>query len=167
MLLPAITPRAPLGFFTFNFQLSTVNLPILSRLLCSRSLTAAFRQKHMEVRGQRLGAKLPHHQCDLPPMVSGVVRHMLHQVRQAGLCCAKRKHLSQGFIRHAIHELGLFFFNFRPLSPHRSNVGKCVRMEQGVPLLRSCCTTQFRPNRINNLAGLCNTLYSNLPRRRR
>src|SRR6266478_6684540 len=23
---------------------------------------------------------------------------------------------------------------------------------------RSCCTTQFRPNRINNLAGLCNTL---------
>ncbi len=26
------------------------------------------------------------------------------------------------------------------------------------PLIRSCCTTQFRPNRINNLAGLCNTL---------
>jgi hypothetical protein len=24
--------------------------------------------------------------------------------------------------------------------------------------LRSCCTTHFRPNRINNLARLCNTL---------
>jgi hypothetical protein len=24
---------------------------------------------------------------------------------------------------------------------------------------RSCCTTRFRPNKINNLARLCNTLY--------
>jgi hypothetical protein len=32
----------------------------------------------MEVRGRRLGVKLPHHQCDLTSMVSGMVRQMLH-----------------------------------------------------------------------------------------
>ena len=93
----------------------------------------------MEVGGQRLGPKLPHHQSDLTTMVSGMVRQMLHQVRQAGLCCAKRKHFPQGFVRHAIHELGLFFFDFRLLSPHRGDVGKCIRMEQGLPPLSQIC----------------------------
>ena len=44
--------------------------------MCGRNLAAAFRQKHMEVRGQRLGVKLPHHQCDLTSMVSGMVGKM-------------------------------------------------------------------------------------------
>src|SRR5258707_339629 len=98
MLLPATTLSAAslqafsLGFFTFNFQLSTVNLSILGRLLCSRSLAAAFHQKHMEVRGQRLGSKLPHHQCDLTPVVSGMVCQMLHQVRQADATSGKPFH---------------------------------------------------------------------------
>ena len=83
--------------------------------MCSRSLAAAFHQKHMEVRGQRFGVKLPHHQCDLTPMVSGMVGQMLHQVRQTDLCCAKRKHFLQGFVCQAIHELGLFFLDFHPL----------------------------------------------------
>jgi hypothetical protein len=64
-------------------------------LMSIRSLAAAFHQKDMEVRGQKLGVKLPHHQCDLTSMVSGMVRQMLHQVRQTDLCCAKRKHFSK------------------------------------------------------------------------
>jgi len=76
----------------------------------------------MEVRGQSLGPKLPHHQRDLTPVVSGMVRQMLHQVRQTDLRRANRKHSFQGFVRHALHELGLFFFDFRPLSLHRSEV---------------------------------------------
>ena len=82
--------------------------------MCIRSL-AAFHQKHMEVRGQRLSVKLPHHRCDLTSMVSGMVRQMLHEVRQSDLCCAKREHFFQGFVRHAIHEFDLFFLDFRPL----------------------------------------------------
>jgi hypothetical protein len=39
-------------------------------------------QKHMEVRGQRLGVKLPHHHRDLTSMVSGMVRQMLREVYQ-------------------------------------------------------------------------------------
>src|SRR5208283_5710571 len=31
-------------------------------------------------------------------MVSGMVRQMLHEVRQTDLCCANRKHPSQGFV---------------------------------------------------------------------
>ena len=95
---------------------------ILSKLLRSPSLTAPFHQKHMEVRGKSLGAKLPHHQRDLTPVISGMVRQMLRQVRQTDLRCANGKHSSQGFVGHAIHELGLFFFKFRPLSLHRSEV---------------------------------------------
>ena len=82
--------------------------------MCRRSLAAAFRQKHMEVRGQRLGVKLPHHQCDLTSMVSGMVGKMLHEVRQSDLCRAKGKHFFQGFVCHPIHELGLFFLDFHP-----------------------------------------------------
>jgi hypothetical protein len=36
----------------------------------------------MEVRGQRLGVKLPRHHRDLTSMVSGMVRQMLHEVYQ-------------------------------------------------------------------------------------
>jgi hypothetical protein len=57
----------------------------MTDLMSSRSLAAAFHQKDMEVRGQRLGAKLPHHQRDLTSMVSGMVRQMLHQVHQSDL----------------------------------------------------------------------------------
>ncbi len=77
--------------FPEDFPGATSVKSTLCRLLSSRSLTAAFHQKHMEIRGRRLGAKLPHHQGDLTPVVSGMVRHMLHQVRQTGLCCPKRR----------------------------------------------------------------------------
>ena len=85
------------------------------RLMCRHSLVAAFHQKDMEVRGQRHGVKLAHHQCELTSMVSRMVCQMLHQVHQSDLCCAKRKHCFQRFVGHAIHELNLFFLNFRPL----------------------------------------------------
>src|SRR5271156_980265 len=35
-------------------------------------------------------------------MVSGMVRQMLHQVRQTDLCRTHRKHPSQGFVCHSI-----------------------------------------------------------------
>jgi hypothetical protein len=76
---------------------------------------AAFHQKHMEIRGQRLNVELPHHQCDLTSMVGGMVRQMLHQVRQSDLCFAKRQHCFQGFGCYTIHELDLYFLDFRPL----------------------------------------------------
>jgi len=41
----------------------------------------------MEVRGQRLGLKLPHHQCDSTSIESGMVR----QIRCANLTCVLRK----------------------------------------------------------------------------
>src|SRR5260370_1356472 len=68
-----------------------------------------------------------------------MVRQMLHQVRQADLCCAKRKDFPQGFVGHVIHELGLFFLDFRPLSLHRGSVGKSLRMEQRIPSLSQIC----------------------------
>jgi len=48
-------PPGSSGVFTFNFQLSTVNLSFLD----SRSLAAPFHQKHVEGRVQSLNAKLP------------------------------------------------------------------------------------------------------------
>jgi hypothetical protein len=45
------------------------------------SIAAALHQKHGEVRRERFGVKLPHHQRDLTAMVAGMVRQMLHQVR--------------------------------------------------------------------------------------
>jgi hypothetical protein len=36
--------------------------------------------------------------CDVTSMISGVVRQMLHQVHRSDQCCAKRKHLPQGFV---------------------------------------------------------------------
>jgi len=46
-------------------------------------------------------------------MVSGMVRQMLHEVRQTDLFCVDRKHPSQGFVRYAIHKLDLFSLDFR------------------------------------------------------
>jgi len=83
--------------------------------MCRRSLAAAFHKKHMEVRGQGFGVKLPHHQCDLTSMVSGMIRQMFHEVRQSDLCRAKGEHFFQGFVCHPTHELGLFFLDFDPL----------------------------------------------------
>jgi hypothetical protein len=74
-----------------------------------------FRQKQVKVRGSRLGAKLPHHQCDLTSMVRGMVGQMLHQVRQSHMCCTKRQHLFQGFACNVINELNLLLLDFRPL----------------------------------------------------
>jgi hypothetical protein len=96
----------------------------------SRSLARAFYQKHMEVRGRGLGVKLPHHYCYLTSMVGGMVRQMLHQMRQLDLRSAKRKHFLQGLVCHTIHELGLFFLDLRPLYLHRSEARKCIRIEQ-------------------------------------
>ncbi len=44
----------------------------------------------MEIRGQRLSVELPHHQRDLTSMVGGMVRQMLHQVRQSDLCFCEK-----------------------------------------------------------------------------
>ena len=52
----------------------------------------------MEIRGQRLCAKLPHHQRDLTPMIGRMICQVLHQVCQFDLCCTKRQHLFQRFI---------------------------------------------------------------------
>ena len=56
-------------------------------------------------------------------------------MRQSDLCLAKRKQVSQGFVCRAIHELRLFFLDFRPLQLQSSDGGKSVRIEQGVPSL--------------------------------
>src|SRR5207249_10073943 len=69
-------------FFPYTTLFRSCGFLILSKLLRSPSLTAPFHQKHMEVRGKSLGAKLPHHQRDLTPVISGMVRQMLRQVRQ-------------------------------------------------------------------------------------
>jgi hypothetical protein len=84
-------------------------------LMCRRRLALAFNQKHMEVGGQRLDVKLPHHQCDLTSMVSGMVCQMLHKVHQSDLRCAKREHFSQEFVGYVIREVGLFFLDTHPL----------------------------------------------------
>ena len=55
------------------------------------------------------------------------------------LCCAKRKHCFQGFVCHPIHELDLFFLNFLPPYLQRSNVGECMRIEQGVSSRSQIC----------------------------
>jgi hypothetical protein len=51
----------------------------------------------------------------LDPMVSGMVRQMLHQVPQTDLCFENRNHPSQGFVGYAIHKLNLFPLDFHPL----------------------------------------------------
>jgi len=84
-------------------------------LLHRSGFARTFHQKHMEIRGHRLGTKLPHHQSDLASMVGGMVRHMLHQVRQADVCGAKWEHSFQEFICQAVHELVLFVLDLSPL----------------------------------------------------
>jgi hypothetical protein len=64
----------------------------MSGLLPINPRAAALHQKHGEVRGERFGGNLPHHERDLTPMVGGMVRQMLHEVRQADLCRANGKH---------------------------------------------------------------------------
>ena len=83
--------------------------------MCSCRLAGRIRQKHMEVRGQWLGIKLPQHQRDLTSMVGGMVYQVLHQERQTDLCGPKRKYLFQGFVCHATYELSLFLLHIRPL----------------------------------------------------
>ena len=55
---------------------------------------ASFQYKKSEIGGDRDSAKLAHFFCHLAPMVSGMVRQMLHQVRQTDFCCEYRKHPS-------------------------------------------------------------------------
>jgi len=43
-----------------------------------------------------------------------------------------RESFFQGFVCHAIHELGLFLLHFRPLQLHRGDIRKRFRIEQGV-----------------------------------
>src|SRR5260370_17354568 len=68
-----------------------------------------------------------------------MVRQMLHQVRQADLCCAKRKDFPQVFVGTVMHELGLFFLDFRPLSLHRASVVKSLRKAPRFPSLSQIC----------------------------
>jgi hypothetical protein len=44
------------------------------RLISQLPFAGALQEKHMEVRGERLGVKLPQHECNLTSMVSGMVR---------------------------------------------------------------------------------------------
>jgi len=78
-------------------------------------LAASFRKEYMKVRRDRLGVKLAHHQRDLTPMVGGVVRRMLHRLRQRNLRRAKRNHCLQRLFGHAVHEVNLLFLDFRQL----------------------------------------------------
>jgi hypothetical protein len=93
------------------------------------SLAAPLHQKHGKVRRERLRGELPHHQRHLTPMVSGVVREMLPQLRQADLCGAHNQPPFPPFVCYAIHELDLLSLDFRPLSLHRSKVSKriCIK----------------------------------------
>lgn len=83
-----------------------------SPLRRDRGFASAFREEHTKVRGHWFAAKVPPQQCALTSMVGGIVRHILHQVHQANLRRASRKHFAQGFVGHSIHELGLFFLDF-------------------------------------------------------
>jgi hypothetical protein len=106
------------GLLTYASKWVTCGLPTIrtmTALMNSRCLIGTLRQKYMKVRGGRLRAQLPDHQCDLTSMISGMVRQMLHQVRQSNLGCPKRKYLFQDFICNVIHELNLLLFDFRPL----------------------------------------------------
>jgi len=76
--------------------------------------------------------ELAHHQRDLAAMIRGVVRQMLHQLRQTELCPANRKHSPQGFLCHGINEFRLFFLDFHPLLVHRRKVGKRVGAEKDI-----------------------------------
>lgn len=60
--------------------------------VCHDASAPTFHQKDMEIRRRRLAGELAHHEGDLTSMVSGMVCHMLHQVRQSDLCGAEREH---------------------------------------------------------------------------
>jgi len=62
-------------------------------------------------------------------MISGMVRHVLHQVRQTEVCRANRKHRSQRFVCDAIRKLDLFSLNLRPFQLHCGGVTICIRIE--------------------------------------
>src|SRR5215467_10656400 len=91
-----------------------------------------FHERHVKIRRQRLGPKLPQHQGDLPSMVRGMVREVLHQVHQAHLRPANRQHSPQDFIGQASYELDLLSLGLGPLCLNRSDVRKCLWMEQGI-----------------------------------
>jgi len=100
-------------------------------------LVTPFHQKYVEVSGYWLSAKLPHHQCDLTTMVGGVIRQMLHELRQSDLSRAKWKELLKFFVCQPIQKLDLLFLDLRPLQLHRSDIWKFVWMEESVsPLLQ-------------------------------
>jgi hypothetical protein len=106
--------------------------------------------EHGEVGGKRLDGKLAHHERDLTTMVSGMVRQMLHEVCQTDLLCANRKLSVQGFCCYAIHEVDLISFDFRPLSLHRGDVRKVIRIVCAVvpvPKIQDECRAggQFLP----------------------
>jgi len=107
---------------------------LLSRsvMVLRRGLPATLRQKHAEVRGQRLGAELPHYRGDLTPMVGGMVtRCCIRSIK--GICVArKREQFPQSFVCHIVYEFGLFFLHFCAFYLHCGNAGKCAWIEQGV-----------------------------------
>ena len=65
-------------------------------------------------------------------MVGRVIGKMLHQMRQAHLRLANREHSSQYFVCKAADKLSLYFLDFRPLHPNRSDVRKYARPKKGV-----------------------------------
>jgi hypothetical protein len=91
-----------------------------------------FNQKYVEIRCQRLSAKLPHRQRDLTSMIRGVVDDVLHQVHQGQPRSTKGEHFRQALIGRPIYEFGLLQLDFYPLRLKSINVGKCLRTEEGV-----------------------------------
>ena len=86
----------------------------------------------MEIRRQRLGTKLPHHERHLTSVVAGVVDDVLHQVHQAQPRSTKGEHFRQALIVHAIYELGLLRLDFYPLQLQSIDVRKCLMTEEGI-----------------------------------
>src|SRR5258708_40028359 len=56
-------------------------------------------------------------------------------MRQVVCGARKRDHFFQVLMTPAIHDLGLFLFDFLPLQLPGGNFGKCLRIEQRVPPL--------------------------------
>lgn len=88
-----------------------------------------FHHKNVKVRGLRYCAQLPHHQRDLPTVISRVIRDMLHQIDQLHLCSPNRNQLLQAFIGDQLDKLKLFSLNLDPLLPNSRQIRIHIRIE--------------------------------------
>lgn len=85
-------------------------------------------------------------------MISGMVRHVLHQVRKADVSCANRKHPPQKLLCDSINKFNLFSLDLSPFHLHCGDVAVCIRLEgraDSRPQIRNECRSERRllPNR--------------------